>query len=450
MDEIPSYGLHFAAHVRPARPGGLLGLSRRPRRSMARPRARRASRLLRRGRLLLNVSGVNPLRPWLLDVPARALDRHGPGLHPDPPPRRTRRRDRMAEQHTSFFTFGEKIPGGSSAVPDDGFPWQATRQPVVLDAWPVTPGPAGPLHHGHAVGQLPAAEYDGRRYGMKAESFGPYFDFPRRAAGPFELALGGDPAPREELRSRRAGRSSSPGGPGAGPVDVSDYIRRSKGEFGVAKHGYVVSRSGWFSERSACYLASGRPVIVQDTGLSPPTRRGRPADLRGPGRGRGGGRRGQSPLYPPLSRRPRTGGRLFRLAHGPRPAARGRLGPPVAAARERSSRTLTAREGIRPCPPSLRRRFPHETSTDSRAAPGSRGFTLIELLVVIAIIAVLIALLLPAVQAAREAARRTSAPTTSSRSAWRCTTTHESRRPSCRSGRGPSLPGRISAGRRWP
>jgi hypothetical protein len=46
------------------------------------------------------------------------------------------------------------------------------------------------------------------------------------------------------------------------------YLRASKGEFGVAKHGYVASRSGWFSERSACYLASGRPVAVQDTGFT--------------------------------------------------------------------------------------------------------------------------------------------------------------------------------------
>jgi hypothetical protein len=52
------------------------------------------------------------------------------------------------------------------------------------------------------------------------------------------------------------------------PWSYRAYLQASKGEFSVAKQGYVVAESGWFSERSACYLASGRPVVVQDTGFS--------------------------------------------------------------------------------------------------------------------------------------------------------------------------------------
>jgi hypothetical protein len=264
----PSYGLRFAADAL-----GGLGLGERWAYFDAHtgrwlgPGSARVLDFCASADLLINVSGVNPLRPWLLDVPRRALIDTDPaftqvGHLADPAARR------MAELHTSFFTFGESIPGGASAVPDDGLPWQATRQPVLLSAWPANPGPGGGRYT--TVMQwdsYPPREHDGRRYGMKSESFGPYFDFPRRAAGPFELALGGDPAPREELRSR-GWSVVSPEDRARDPWTYRDYIRRSKGEFGVAKHGYVVSRSGWFSERSACYLASGRPVIVQDTGLS--------------------------------------------------------------------------------------------------------------------------------------------------------------------------------------
>ncbi|MHB1562125.1 MAG: glycosyltransferase, partial [Isosphaeraceae bacterium] len=159
-------------------------------------------------------------------------------------------------------------PGGASDVPDDGFPWQATRQPIVLDAWPVTPGPAGGKYTTVMNwSSYPPREYGDRRFGMKNESFSPYTGLPRRTTGPFELALGGGAAPRETLRA--AGWSiADPLVATRDPWSYQDYIRRSRGEFAIAKHGYVVSRSAWFSERSACYLASGRPVIVQDTGFS--------------------------------------------------------------------------------------------------------------------------------------------------------------------------------------
>jgi hypothetical protein len=101
---------------------------------------------------------------------------------------------------------------------------------------------------------------------MKSESFGPYLDLPDRCGAAFELALGSATAPRELLRER--------GWVLCDPLEVTRdpwtyqaYLRASRAEFAVAKHGYVVSRCGWFSERSACYLASGRPVLVQDTGF---------------------------------------------------------------------------------------------------------------------------------------------------------------------------------------
>jgi hypothetical protein len=217
--------------------------------------------------VLLNVSGVNPLRPWLLAVPVRALIDTDPAFtqirHLTDPAARA-----VAAAHTAFFTFGENIPAGRSSVPDDGFPWRATRQPVVLDAWPVTPPPAdGPFTTVMQWDSYPAREYGGRRFGMKSESFGPYLDLPGESGSVFELAVGSASAPRELLRER-GWLLRDPLEVTRDPWTYQEYIRGSKAEFGVAKHGYVASRTGWFSERSACYLASGRPVLVQDTGFT--------------------------------------------------------------------------------------------------------------------------------------------------------------------------------------
>jgi hypothetical protein len=217
--------------------------------------------------VLLNVSGVNPLRPWLLHIPSRVFIDTDPAFthirHLTESAARAR-----AETHTSFFTFGENIPAGRSSVPDDGLAWQPTRQPVVLDAWPVTPGePAGRFTTVMQWDSYPARDYGGQRYGMKADSFGPYLELPTRAGVTFELALGSARAPRKMLRD--CGWSlRDPLEVTRDPWSYQEYIRGSKAEFAVAKHGYVVSRCGWFSERSACYLASGRPVLVQDTGFT--------------------------------------------------------------------------------------------------------------------------------------------------------------------------------------
>lgn len=217
--------------------------------------------------LVLNVSGANPLRPWLMTPPVRAY------IDTDPAFTQIRnltdpcRRERTS-RHTVFFSFGEGIAAGTSSVPDDGVRWQPTRQPVVPDAWEVRPGPPGGRFT--TVMQwdsYPSREFGGRRFGMKSASFAEYLDLPRRLGPVLELAVGGASTPHRELREH--GWHVRPWlPPSRDPWTYQRYIRRSKGEFSVAKHAYVTSRSGWFSERSANYLASGRPVVVQDTGFS--------------------------------------------------------------------------------------------------------------------------------------------------------------------------------------
>jgi hypothetical protein len=174
----------------------------------------------------------------------------------------------QALAHTAFFSFGENIGTPGCSIPQDGLPWQPTRQPVVLDAWSMTPGSVqGKFTTVMQWDSYPAREHEGRRYGMKSDSFSPYIDIPQQTAAVFELALGSASAQQALLINKgwivRDSRE-----PTADPWIYQRYIQQSKAEFSVAKQGYVVSGSGWFSERSAAYLASGRPVVIQDTGFS--------------------------------------------------------------------------------------------------------------------------------------------------------------------------------------
>ena len=218
--------------------------------------------------LLLRLPAIaDSLRPWLAQIPVRALIDTDPAFTQL---RHLREPAAMsdAERYNAWFSFGENISRGTAKVPDDGLPWKATRQPVVLDAWEVTPGP--PEARFTSVLKWESyrdGDYQGVHYGMKAESFGPYMDLPRSVNVTLEMAVGGDTTPKAELKRN--------GWILQNPLDVTrdmwtyqDYIRGSSAEFGIAKSGYVVSRSGWFSERSANYMASGRPVVAQDTGFN--------------------------------------------------------------------------------------------------------------------------------------------------------------------------------------
>jgi hypothetical protein len=215
----------------------------------------------------LNVSGVNPVRPWLEEVPARVLIDTDPAffqirLLTDPDARTS------AMEHNVFLSFGENIGSPNCKVPDDGLPWQPTRQPIVLDRWPVTRArPGSPFTCVLRWGSDEWREYGGVRYGLKPVSFGPYLDLPARAKCKLELAAGGPSVPTTQLREM-GWRLYDAEIPSRDPWSYQRYIQRSAAEFGIAKHGYVVSRSGWFSERSSSYLASARPVLVQDTGFT--------------------------------------------------------------------------------------------------------------------------------------------------------------------------------------
>jgi hypothetical protein len=272
----PSYGLRFADAA-----FSRLGLGSRwayfdaHRNSWLGPARQRAVAMCARADCFLNISGVNPVRPWLENVPLRALIDTDPAFtqirHLTDPAKR-----RSALAHNAFFSFAERFGREDCSVPDDGLPWLPTRQPVLLEEWPVTASPPNAsLTSVMQWDSYPAREYEKVRYGMKSESFAPYLGLPARTDEAFELAIGSPTAPRE-LLSENGWRLRDPREPTRDPWTYQNYIADSRAEFSIAKHGYVASRSGWFSERSTAYLASGRPVLAQDTGFSEllPTGRG--------------------------------------------------------------------------------------------------------------------------------------------------------------------------------
>jgi hypothetical protein len=216
--------------------------------------------------VVLNLSGVNPLRAWASAAQVRIL------VDTDPVYTQVRHltdADAMAQArcHDVFFSFGESIGRGAS-VPDDGLPWQPTRQPVVLDRWRLGPPPARARYT--TVMQwdsYAAVEHEAIRYGMKADSFTGLEDLPAMVPVELELAVGSPTAPRERLR-QLGWYPTDPLEPTRDAWTFQRYVEASRAEFAIAKHGYVVSKCGWFSERSANYLASGRPVVTQDTAFA--------------------------------------------------------------------------------------------------------------------------------------------------------------------------------------
>ncbi|MBI4640451.1 MAG: glycosyltransferase family 1 protein [Candidatus Tectomicrobia bacterium] len=171
--------------------------------------------------------------------------------------------------HDFFFSFGENIGKPGCSVPSDLFEWRPTRQPIMLSSWPHYRGQSRDLLT-TVMSWQPAEEgpvVRGISYGGKHMEFEKFLDLPERTSQRLELAIGGGKPPLNLLREK-GWRVVN------GYTHSSDlwkyrhYILTSKGEFSVAKNAYVATRSGWFSCRSACYLAAGKPVIVQETGFS--------------------------------------------------------------------------------------------------------------------------------------------------------------------------------------
>jgi hypothetical protein len=233
-----------------------------------------------RADLLLNVSGGCLLRDEYMGCPRKVLIDTDPGWNHfvnyprwDAEPGWQGTHGYRA--HDFFLTYAQRLGRPDCPLPGLGLPWRPTRPPVVPDCWePEPPGEKWttimtwdnfrrPIEHGAAA------------YGTKEREFGRVESLPRRVREPLEVAVGGSGAPVGRWRELGWSVVDSHG-VSATAGAYRSYVQASRGEFSVAKNVYAATRCGWFSCRSVCYLAAGRPVVLQDTGFSEcvPTGRG--------------------------------------------------------------------------------------------------------------------------------------------------------------------------------
>ena len=176
--------------------------------------------------------------------------------------------------HDDFVTIAENIGRADCAIPTCGLHWITTAQPVVLEHWLAHPD----VHRngfttiGTWRGRFAPIEYKNKTYGLRAHEFRKFARLPALSGEQFTLALDIDPAEEKDL-ALLAGNNWSivdPSEAAGDPWRYRQFVQDSKAEFLVAKNMYVETRGGWFSDRSICYLASGRPVLAQRTGWSYP------------------------------------------------------------------------------------------------------------------------------------------------------------------------------------
>jgi hypothetical protein len=227
---------------------------------------------LRHGDLLVNVSSAGWLRDYDLRVGHRMFIDGDPmfcqiGLLDGSNPLYAGR----LRDHDSHFTFGLSVGQPDCPVPVDGITWRPTVQPVAIDQWPVTPVSAdAPWTTVMNWASYKPKVWEGRTYGQKNLEFNKFRDLPSKTSIPLRLAMGlgvDGQRPAQELRQL--------GWDLVEPQEVvpdhrayRSFLTNSRGEWSVAKHGYVEGKTGWFSCRTACYLAAGRPAVVQETGWS--------------------------------------------------------------------------------------------------------------------------------------------------------------------------------------
>jgi hypothetical protein len=240
--------------------------------------AAEAEKIIASADVLANVSGACWLRPETAAIPLKLFLDGDPmftqiGLATDPESEYAKR----VASHERHFSFGLNIGQEDCEVPTAGLHWRPTVQPIALDYWnPASPAPTMPhIADGAWTTVMNWASYapkdfQGKKYGQKDIEFERFLDLPQISDEKFVLAMGhgvGNKRPTEMLESK-GWNIIEPDTYLPDYTTYHEFLSHSKGEWSIAKNGYVTSHSGWFSCRSACYLAAGKPVVVQDTGWS--------------------------------------------------------------------------------------------------------------------------------------------------------------------------------------
>src|ERR1041384_4500871 len=229
--------------------------------------------LYREADAILNICGAQEFNDDLLVSDRIVYVESDPGVEQIKVDNRRRSTIEYLGRHCALFTFGENVGTKKFPVPLHGFTWQPTRQPVVVDLWETRRSPSRTALFtsvaNWSTSGLKDITWRGRKYlWSKSREFLRFIAAPKKSGERFELAR-----KLQDARTRK--KFLSNGWRFTSPLQISvdywlyrDYIQQSKGEFTVAKDQYVRLNTGWFSDRSACYLAASRPVITQETGFT--------------------------------------------------------------------------------------------------------------------------------------------------------------------------------------
>jgi hypothetical protein len=227
---------------------------------------RRRGEVLGSADLLINVSGTLARPERYRQIPVLAYVDSDPVFTQVKIAKGDAHLRRLVDAHDVHFSFGERLPG---AAPDSGHRWRPTRQPVLLDEWRTAGPPSDTFTTVMNWTSINPLEWNGSSFGQKDVELERVIDLPAHVPeSRLELAIADGKTRRtpRELLAHRGWHVVDPTVVCATPDAYRAYVAGSKAELSVAKHGYVAGNAGWFSCRSACYLAAGRPVVVQHTG----------------------------------------------------------------------------------------------------------------------------------------------------------------------------------------
>jgi len=222
---------------------------------------------------ILNICGAQEFNDDLLASDRILYIESDPGLEQIKIDKGVRSTIDYLRRHHALFTFGENVGTKSFPVPRHGFKWLPTRQPVVTDLWKTNQGPPRTAVFtsvaNWSTSGLKDINWRGEKYlWSKSREFIRFITAPKKAGEAFELATNIEDRQTRLKFEGNGWRLTSPLQLSVDYWLYRDYIRQSKGEFTVAKDQYVRLNTGWFSDRSACYLAASRPVIIQETGFT--------------------------------------------------------------------------------------------------------------------------------------------------------------------------------------
>ena len=227
--------------------------------------------LYTRADAIINLFGGTILRDEHMRCPIRIYLETDPVVHQLRIANREQRYIDLVAAHTALFTWGVNYGEPDCGVPVEPFTYKPTRSPVILDCWDSSCNPAARYFTtiGHWDQSVKDLEYNGERYSWsKHHEFLKILDLPRRTAQEFSLALAIDEPATVQMLEGYGWRVEDAYEVSQSLESYREYIWGSRGELTVAKDMNVRLRSGWFSERSACYLAAGKPVVTQETGFS--------------------------------------------------------------------------------------------------------------------------------------------------------------------------------------